>query len=35
MSYEKDLDYLKRELRNAQNIYDEAEEDERESDAKK
>lgn len=33
MSYEKDLDYLKRELRNAQNIYDEAEKDERESDA--
>ena len=33
MSYEKDLDYLSRELRNAQNIYDEAEKDERESDA--
>ena len=33
MSYEKDLDYLRRELRNAQNIYDEAEKDERESDA--
>src|SRR5699024_2136164 len=33
MSYEKDLEYLKRELRNAQNIYDEAEKDERVSDA--
>src|SRR5699024_9974947 len=33
MSYEKDLEYLSRELRNAQNIYDEAEKDERESDA--
>lgn len=33
MKYEKDLEYLRRELKNAQNIYDEAEENERESDA--
>ena len=33
MKYEKDLEYLRRELKNAQNIYDEAEEDECESDA--
>lgn len=33
MKYEEDLEYLRRELRNAQNIYDEAEENERESDA--
>lgn len=33
MKYEKDLEYLRKELKNAQNIYDEAEENERESDA--
>lgn len=33
MSYEKELEYLRRGLKNTQNFYDEAKDDERESDA--